>query len=123
MLREQGGHVVPMTLQLDALSVYAVITALYIKTPAEKSLLSHIQYIRELLDLGILRQVAWIDTRDMASDGLTKGNVERSLLHMIMDGYHKLSHECKVWSPKQLHQEKVRRMQLSIKTSSSTSCQ
>ena len=47
-LRENGGHVVPMTLQVDAQSVYAAITALFIKAPAEKSLLSHVQYMRAI---------------------------------------------------------------------------
>ena len=67
-----GGYV-PMGLYLDAKSVFAAVTATFIKPPAEKSLLCHIQYIRELLDTRVLQYLFWIDTRDMTSDGLTKG--------------------------------------------------
>ncbi len=56
------------------------------------------QFIRELLDTGVLKALLWIDTRDMSSDGLTKGSVDRFLLHQLVDGYHKYKHECKVWS-------------------------
>ena len=49
-LRETGGWNVKLSLFVGAMSVYAAATATFIKIPAEKSLLSHIQYIRELLD-------------------------------------------------------------------------
>ena len=81
-----------MALYVDAKSVYAACTATFIKTPAEKSLLTHVQFIRELLDHGVLRALLWIDTRDMYSDGLTKGAVERALLHKIMDGSIEFKH-------------------------------
>ena len=73
----------PMVLMIDALSVYAAITATYIKHPAEKSLLSHIQFIREMLDSGVLDALLWIDTRDMLADGLTKGSVDRAALRTV----------------------------------------
>ena len=38
----------PMALYVDAKSVYAAVTATFLKTPAEKSLLSHVQFVREL---------------------------------------------------------------------------
>ena len=44
--------------------------------------------------------LAWFDTRDMCADGLTKGAVERTAIHSIMDGDMKLSHEPKVWTSK-----------------------
>ena len=75
-----------MTLEIDAMSVYAAITATYIKHPAEKGLLSHVQFVREMLDAGVLKALSWIDTRDMSADGLTKGAVDRAALHSIMDG-------------------------------------
>ena len=49
-LRESGGFAIPAVLCLDALSVFAAVTAAYIKPPAEKGLLAHVQYLRELLD-------------------------------------------------------------------------
>ncbi len=97
-MRDTGGYAIPMTLQTDAMSVYAAVTATYIKNPAGKGLLSHVQFIRELLDTGVLKALLWIDTRDMSSDGLTKGSVDRMLLHQLMDGYQKYQHEHKVWS-------------------------
>jgi hypothetical protein len=102
-LREFGGWDVKLALYVDAMSVYAAVTATFIKIPAEKSLLSHIQYLRELLDTKVLEALAWIDTRDMVADGLTKGSVEREALHECMSGKWKLNHESKVWStPKQM---------------------
>ena len=74
-----------------------------VKTPAEKSLLSHVQFLRELLDRGILEYVAWLDTRDMASDGLTKGEVDRGALHAVMDGYLRIDKPTESWrSPSNL---------------------
>ena len=49
------GFCVPLVLYVDAMSVYAAVTATFVKTPAEKSLLRHIQFIRELLDRGVFR--------------------------------------------------------------------
>ena len=43
---------------IDAMSVYAAVTANHIKIPAEKGLLSHLQYVRELVDRGILQFLA-----------------------------------------------------------------
>ena len=45
--------------------------------------------------------MSWIDTRDMIADGLTKGCVDRMLLHLAMDGKFQFIHELKVWSRKQ----------------------
>ena len=42
--------------------------------------------MRELLDKHITRYLLWVDTRDMAADGLTKGAVARDASHEIMAG-------------------------------------
>ena len=42
-LRDDGGYSLPMVLYIDAMSVFAAITATYIKHPAEKGLLSLIR--------------------------------------------------------------------------------
>ena len=47
--RMEGGYL-PAALYVDAKSVFAAVTATFIKQPAEKSLLCHAQYLRELLD-------------------------------------------------------------------------
>ena len=100
ILRDKGGYAMPMVLMIDALSVYAAITATYIKHPAEKSLLSHIQFIREMLDSGVLDALLWIDTRDMLADGLTKGTIDRADLHQAMQGYREFKHDFKIWQSK-----------------------
>ena len=53
--------------------MFAAVTATYIKPPAEKGLLAHVQYLRELLDLHVLHALMWMETRDMIADGLQVG--------------------------------------------------
>ena len=96
----QGGYAVPGALYLDALSVYASVTATFIKTPADNGVLVHCLYLRELLDNGVLEALIWQDTRDMLADGLTKGSVDRKALHDVMNGLVTVNHECKPWVPK-----------------------
>jgi len=49
-LREIGGWDIKLGLYIDAMSVSAAVTATFVKIPAEKSLLSHVQYFRETLE-------------------------------------------------------------------------
>ena len=51
------------------------------------------------MDNRVLDALAWQDTRDMAADGLTKGSVERTLLHKLMNGELTFQHAPKVWRP------------------------
>jgi len=99
--REQGGFSVPTVLCTDALSVHAAVTAVNIKAPAEKGLLSHVQYLRELLDNRLLTALCWWDTRDMTADGMTKGSVDRAALTLAMQGTLELKYAPKVWQPHQ----------------------
>ena len=100
--RITGSFTIPLVLYVDAMSVYAAVTATFIKTPAEKSLLCHVQFLRELLDYGVLAAIVWLDTRDLVSDGLTKGAVARDALTKVLDGLLTFMHEPKVWRPKVL---------------------
>ena len=102
--RETGGHTVQAALYLDALSVYAAVTATFVKLPADNGCLVHCLYLRELLDYGVLKYLIWQDTRDMLADGLTKGSVERDALHAAMEVQVIIHHAdtCKMWCPKQL---------------------
>ena len=83
--RSNKGYL-PITLCIDAKPVYAAVTATFVKRPADQSLLCDAQYLRELLDMQVLRQISWIDTRDMYADGLTNGAVHRSAVRAIMSG-------------------------------------
>ena len=58
---------------IDARSVREAVKAKETKTPAESSLVSSVQSVRELFDLKRLNRLRWIDTRDMCSDGFYQG--------------------------------------------------
>ena len=82
---------------VDAQSVFAGITAEAVRMPAERHTLYHAQWIRQLLDRGILSGLWWIDTRDMIADGLTKGAVEREALLKTMRGEWHCQHPAMLW--------------------------
>ena len=84
------------------MSVFAGTTATVLKIPAEKGLWSHVQYLRELLDTGVLSGLWWLDTRDMHSDGLTKGTVDRKALQDIMGGRVVYKQTAQQWRPKKV---------------------
>ena len=67
--------------------------------PTEKTLLGHIRWIREFLDLGILSNIQWCDTRDMTADGHTKGSIDRQLLLDVMVGIQFYKHSVKTFTP------------------------
>ena len=113
-LTERGGYAVPYILYIDALSVYASITATFIKTPADNSVLFHLKYIRELLDNKVLAAMCWTDTRDMMADGLTKGTIDRQALHEAMSGLCSVGHEMKLWHSKLASTEPVPDQEQSI---------
>ena len=99
-LREgQLASTVSIDLAIDAMSVYAAVTAVHIKIPSEKSLLGHLQFLRELLDKGVINSLYWIDTRDMAADGMTKGSIQRTAITSAMSGSIVFSHPYKCWKP------------------------
>ena len=86
-----------LALCVDAKSVFAAVTATFVKQPAERSLLCHVQYLRELLDKRILHYLFSLETRDMSADGLTKGVVSRDLLHEAMAGTMSFRHAWQQW--------------------------
>ena len=82
------------------MSVYAAVTALFIKILADSSVVCHLQYIRELLDNGGMFAIAWVETREMLADGMTKGVIDRQDIHDCMSGQVRDTHEMKIWRPK-----------------------
>ena len=99
-LREDGGYASPMGLYIDALSVYAAVTATFIKTPADNSCLLQLLALREHINVGTLSVLCWCDTRDMIADGLTKGAVDRTALDSVLNGVVEVSKPMKVFSVK-----------------------
>ena len=87
------------SLTIDAESVYKSITSKDFKVPTEKTLLGHISWIREFLDVGILSYVHLCDTRNMTADGLTKGSIDRQLLIEVMLGIQNYKHDVKSLAP------------------------
>ena len=74
--REHGGYCVPLVVYIDAMSVFAVVTASFIKIRADNGMLSHVQYMRELLDSRVVVAIGWTDTRgqmEPPKDQLTGG--------------------------------------------------
>ncbi len=68
---------------MDARAVFEAARVVDTRTPAESSLLVVVQSLRELLDLRRLRKLWWIDTRDMLTDGMTKGAIARGLIQKV----------------------------------------
>ena len=98
----EGGLKSPVAIVVvvDADSVFTAVTAQQVKAPAERSLLIHLQWLRELLDGLVLHSLAWCDTRDMVSDALTKGSVDRARVHAVMDGRLIIEFPAKTWRSK-----------------------
>ena len=101
LIREGGlASPVAIVVVIDADSVFTSLTAQQVKAPAEKSLLVQLQWLRELLERRVLHTVAWCDTRDMLSDALTKGSVDRARLHGAMGGQLVVEFPAKTWRSK-----------------------
>jgi len=97
--REEGGLALKVVLTTDAESVFKSVTSRDLKTPAEKTLLGHISWIRELLQLKLLHSIQWCDTRDMVADGHTKGSIDREMLLKLMKGQQSYAHAVKSYAP------------------------
>ena len=85
-LREEGGLKVNTVVCIDAMSIFSALAAERVKAPAEKSMLLHLLWLRELLEKGILNALHWLDTRAMSADGHTKGSIERDTLRELASG-------------------------------------
>jgi hypothetical protein len=97
--REEGGLRISVVLTTDAESVYKSLTSRDLKVPTERTLLGHVSWIRELLQLHLIESVQWCDTRDMTADGHTKGSIERDLLLEVMSGKQSYRHDVKKYAP------------------------
>ena len=81
-LRMNGNFTVQMLVNIDAKSVFEGIRATVARLPSEQSLVGHLLWVREMLQLGVCKCLRWVDTRDMAADGMTKGSIDREALIM-----------------------------------------
>ena len=69
-----------MEVVTDAKSVFDVVVNVKAVRASEEYLLIHILKLRELIKLHVLKKLWWCDTRDMVTDGLTKGTVDRGAI-------------------------------------------
>ena len=103
MLREEGGLCFHSVLTIDAMSLFSAIAASTVKIPSEKNLAGHLFWLRELLDKKVVDQIQWADTRDMSSDGHTKGTIDRQMLLEVMQGKLQHQHATKLFPPLAKH--------------------
>jgi len=95
---DAGKLTIPADLYIDARAVFDSVTAKYVKTPADKILLIHALCLREHLTKHRVERLCWIDTRDMVSDALNKGKIDRGPLRELFEqGIWSIAHEQKVW--------------------------
>ena len=82
------------------MSVYAAVTALFIKILADSRVLCYLECLRDLLENEVLFALAWVDTRDMLGDRMTKGAIDRQDVHACMLWQVRKTHEMNVLRPK-----------------------
>ena len=80
---ENGQLYPPLDVSVDARAVYDAVSATDTCEPAGSSLKLHLLSVRNRMESGIIRRLHWVDTRDMLADGLTKGGIDKQLLHQV----------------------------------------
>ena len=91
---EAGMLYPPLDLSVDARAVYDAVAATDTCEPAESSLKLHLLSVRNRMETRVIRKFHWVDARDMLADGLTKGGIDRELLHNVSNNCHfKCKHE------------------------------
>eukprot|EP00971_Amphidinium_carterae_P142458 2821821-Amphidinium_carterae.1 len=68
---------VPVSVVVDAWSVFQSLTQTDPKLPEEQPLILLVLHIREFVKRGLISEVFWCATSDMLADGLTKSTVSR----------------------------------------------
>ena len=82
-LLESGKMYPPLDLCVDARAVYDAIAASDACELAECSLTFHLISVRDRMTHGLIPKLYWVDTRDVLADVLTKGGIDRLLLHSV----------------------------------------
>ena len=70
---------------IDSMGMLTAVAAPRPKAPAEKSLLPHMLWLRDLRN-SVMKTLSWYDTRDMSPDGLTKGCIDRAAILELAGG-------------------------------------
>ncbi len=72
---ETGTLALPMEAVIDCKSVFDALANPDTQTPSESSLIMILCQMKELLTTGTLKVLWWVDTVEMAADGLNKGAI------------------------------------------------
>lgn len=100
-MQDSGRYTVPYSLCIDARSIYdAVAREGEVLTGSDPSLTMHVKSLKEKILSGQITQFIWIDNRDMAADGLTKGKAPRDALLLFSKGRWPVQHPILVFSGK-----------------------
>jgi hypothetical protein len=92
---DKGRLLLPMELSIDAKSLFDSLAAHDTKLPLESSLIVLVLQLKEMLQVGVLTALYWVDTRDMLADALNKGTISRAMLLQLGDrGSWTLKHSC-----------------------------
>lgn len=92
--RERSNFKFRTSVVVDARNLFDTWTGSLTRLPAEKSLFPHLMWLRDVTKCAP-DHVIWCDTRDMLSDGMTKGSVSRDLLLKAMRGDFSFAHATK----------------------------
>ena len=97
LLREEQGKLpLPIHCAIDCFSVFESLSQEDLRMPSEASLILILHGLKEALLCHNLRELFWIATEDMLSDGLNKGAVSReALIRFGLTGKWSLSKPCK----------------------------
>jgi hypothetical protein len=82
-LEETGCLPIPLHAVTDCKSLLDALRVDETQVPTEASLIMILCQVKELLRTGTLASLSWVDTRDMAADGLNKGSVSRAALRKL----------------------------------------
>ena len=79
-MQEAGELFFDINAFVDAKAVFDAITAETVKLTTDKKMYIHTLAAREMLDQGQVSRLYWLDAKDMCTDGMTKGTVDRAAL-------------------------------------------
>jgi len=95
--QDDAGLSLTMEANANAKSVFDVVVNVRAARAFEEYMLIHILKLRERIKLHALKKLWWCDTRDMVTDDLTKGSVDRSaILALSESGQWKVVHNVAV---------------------------
>eukprot|EP00959_Pyramimonas_sp_CCMP1952_P203887 4263970-Pyramimonas_sp.AAC.1 len=66
-----------VTLTIDAEYVLNSLSSKYLHKTTGCTLSGHINWIRMMVERGIVHMIQWCDTHDMTADGHIKGSIDR----------------------------------------------